>query len=231
MSAAMVTYAQAQVAWLGAFRTALASVPTRQGRSMGLIPNFAVHGCGLVWDDPIMQQIRDNTDGILDEAGFTGWGQAREVDPLWSNITMYALDLQQHGRGYYSINECGPVGAPEDAGLRLWIVASYLMAKAQAAAVFLSGVQQYGRLMPAWPEFAAPIGAPLAMPVVEQTSGLWRREYSNGTVAVNAGRLTAATLQLSPQRCYRNVSGGPVVGHSVLLQPLTATVVTFAPCL
>lgn len=94
----VVDFASAQVSWLDAFRRAIASYNTRTGQPMGLIPNFAVHACGLVWNDPLMERIRNSTTGVLDEAGFTGWGSQRSADPEWSNIVMYALDLQQHGK-------------------------------------------------------------------------------------------------------------------------------------
>ena len=38
-------------------------------RPLKLIPNFALHGSGLNWDDPLIAAVRDAADGVLDEVG------------------------------------------------------------------------------------------------------------------------------------------------------------------
>ena len=95
---------------------------------------------------------------------------------------MYALDLQAHGVGYYAINECNPakVGSVHNSDLREWIVASYLMSKQAASAVYISGVQVYGLLLPAWPEFAVKIGHPIAASSSSSSSSSRRRKSGGG---------------------------------------------------
>ena len=105
----------------------------------------------------------------------------------------------------------------------------YLMARAESAAVFISDVQHYGFVMPRWPEFLVPIGLPGARPRMNITSGLWAREFSNGTVAVNAQASVQANLWLPPGRCYSDTAGRLVTG-SVHLAPLTAAILTQLAC-
>eukprot|EP01079_Euglenida_sp_SAG-EU17-18_P007061 gene7061-6697_t len=203
-----------------------------------------------------MTRLRDAVDGVLDEAGFTAWGAAREGKDL-ANIVAYAQDLQQlqnsmevlssatvpptacmppckqltHGKAYLPINECGAAGPPTDPGLREWAVACYLLAKGNASAMFLSGVQQYGTLMPPWPELTVPIGTPTspAVPPAGQ-GGAWRRDHTNGTVLVNAQPSASATVQLDPARCYAHPNSTRLSGHSVTLPNATAAILTFTSC-
>ena len=81
-----------------------------------MIPNYSL--AGRIWTDPQVLVIGNVTDGILDEAGFTfakGYAGAggKINDPFvsyndWKNIVQFMLNLQQHGKGYYSINEYVP---------------------------------------------------------------------------------------------------------------------------
>lgn len=148
-------------------------------------------------------------------------------EPPRPRVTEY--DGHRRGGGYYSINECGAAGSVHDGDLRLWIVASYLVSKADAAALYISGVQGYGRFMLRWPEMNVPIGAPVEPP--RRAMGVWVRGYTNGTVYVNAVKGGAdAVVELPAGKCYRDVNGTAVRGPSIALPSLTASVVTFAPC-
>ena len=233
-SRAVTPFAAAQVRWLVQFRAGLQKLRTPSGESLALIPNTCLYGSGMQWSDPLAQQIRDAADGILDEAGWTGWGSQRVPDPEWSNMTFYALDLQEHGKAYYAINECNPakVGSVETPALREWIVGSYLMSKQAAAAVYISGVQEYGDLMPAWPELAVNIGTPRdARPIHDGAAGVWLRNYSNGIVFVNADQESTANATLAAGRCYKTIAGKAVLGLTVVLPPLSASILVLAPCL
>jgi hypothetical protein len=69
------------------------------------------------WDSPHVLTIGNVTDGILDEAGFTyahgylGPGGKENMAVMayknWKNVIYFMLNLQSHGKGYYSINEYG----------------------------------------------------------------------------------------------------------------------------
>jgi hypothetical protein len=74
-----------------------------------------------------------------------------------------------------------------------------------------------------------PIGSPVELP--RRAVGVWTRRYTNGTVYVNAAKGGAtAVVALPAGSCFRNVNGSAVPGHSIALPPLTASVLTFAPC-
>ena len=230
-----IDFATAQIDWLAHFRQGLREFSP----PMALIPNICLHGSGLRWDNPLLSKLRDSTDGVLDEAGWTGWGAARVPEPEWSNITMHALDLQEHGVGYYSINECGAVGSENDSDLRRWIVGSYLLSKNQAAAVYISGVQAYGWLLPDWSELGVPIGSPLSRapypvcPTGGSDCGVWQRQFSNGSVSVNAAASTTREVLLPPPKpsmCYYDVEGERVTASRIVLHPLTASILTVGAC-
>ena len=61
--------------------------------------------------------------------------------------------------------------------VRQWVLASYLIGKEQAAAIYLCAIQGYGNWS-AYPEWTAPVGA-AHHPPVEERSGLWRRDFSS----------------------------------------------------
>jgi hypothetical protein len=119
-------------------------------------------------------------------------------------LTFHALDLQAHGVGYYSINECGKVGAVGDAGLREWVVGSYLMAKGTASAVYISGVQEYGSLMHEWPELLVPIGKPRGPPVIANTT-----TASTATAATSADPTATIAVSASADGSSTHISPPP----------------------
>jgi len=221
-----VDFSDAQVGWLTSFREGLSEA----GLNMALIPNSAYHGSGgRAWDDPLLVKLRASTDGILDEAGWTSWGAARTADPEFGNLTLHALDMQRQGGAYYSINECAAAGSKEDGDMRLWIVGAYLISKGDAAALFISGVQEYGRFMPRWPEFEVSIGAPVELP--RRVMGVWTRGYTGGMVYVHAAKEgPSAIVALPSGRCFRDINGNAVKGTSITLPPLSASVLTFESC-
>jgi hypothetical protein len=119
-------------------------------------------------------------------------------------LTFYALDLQAHGVGYYSINECGKVGAVGDAGLREWVVGSYLMSKGSASGVYISGVQQYGSLLHEWPELLVPIGKPHGPPVIANIT-----TASTATAATSADHAATIAVSVSADGSPTNSSPPP----------------------
>ena len=84
-------------------------------RGIKMIPNYSLGG--RKWNDPQVLTIGNVTDGILDEAGFTfakGYsGPGGKINnpfvsyESWQDIILWMLNLQRHGKAYYSINEYG----------------------------------------------------------------------------------------------------------------------------
>jgi len=225
-------FAQKQIQWLNKFREGISSITTKKGKPMGLIPNFSITMQGLIWNDPLLQDVIVNVDGILDECGFTRCGHWREHEPLWSNSTLYALTAQEKGVGYHTIHECGKVGNITDPSLRQWIVGSYLMINNHFASLFLSNVQQYGSWMLNWAEFSVPIGTPTGWPV-KLISGLWKRDFTNGTVLINPSEDHDVSFGLNASRCYADIYGNPITTRAASrfdVAPGSAKVFTYVSC-
>ena len=65
---------------------------------MGLSINFVIMGQDPN-TDPI-QQVTQNIDLIMDESGFTNWGDGKPDETRWLNIIDYIVTLQEAGKGY-----------------------------------------------------------------------------------------------------------------------------------
>jgi len=110
----------------------------------------------------IMRDYIEATGGICDEMGFANWGDNRYGGQQWVRTIKYALLVQKLGTSYHFVNEGGKEDPnkpekgdktdPNNPTFRAWIVASYLMAKADACTNWM-GVSQtgYGYAMP-YPE-------------------------------------------------------------------------------
>jgi hypothetical protein len=237
-------YAAAAVAWLGATKRRVNALTTKRGRKMVIIPNYSLSGN---WNDSTVLAVGNATDGVLSESGWTGGGarQGRAYDYVgeaWVQRVRWMRNLQAHGVGVYFINEFGDISHPKKwkepceqdplncitRPVRQWVLASYLIGKEQAAGIYLSGIQAYGNWS-YYPEWSAPIGSALGPPV-EESSGLWWRDYSAGPPAAS----TTTTSTSSPRRGHADSRGGSstaatgqrVLGARVLVNPSPTNKVT-----
>jgi hypothetical protein len=207
-------YASATVAWLRDFGDGL-----RQRFALRLVPNFSLNGWR--WNDPSILLVGNYTDGILSEAGFTQYGSRFLSGTEWENVIAFMMNLQNHGKAYFSINEWPQnLTQAED----VWLLCSYLMGKASAAAVFTSGVQGYG----------APVASNLLLTTVDTgtplspaplVDSLTRVYYRNTTTVLAVVNPTAvrARLLLDPLCRYVNIATGqPVPSAGAELGPTSA---------
>ena len=100
-----------------------------------------------------------------------------------------------------------------DKSIRQFCVATYLMGKGSASAVYISTTQGYGRLLPAWPELTAPVGKAEG-PMAKQ-QGVYFRNFTSGLAIVNP---TAAgvTVELDGAYKYTDCYGATVASPVVL---------------
>lgn len=199
------------IAWAHAFRTAIRALP----RPLGLVPNYTLSG--LAYDDPNVKQVVANVDGILDEGGYTQFGSGFATGSAWQNIESFVEYVQSQGRAYFSINETSATPAPQAEAD--WALASYLMSKEHASALYVSGVQQYGADM--WrPEYAAAIGPPCG--AMKAAGAAYVREFKTGIAVVNPS--TASASYALPSGSFVDEQGQPVKG-TLTLGPHTGAVV------
>eukprot|EP00041_Stephanoeca_diplocostata_P011807 m.195517 g.195517 ORF g.195517 m.195517 type:complete len:450 (+) comp18677_c0_seq1:194-1543(+) len=234
-------YEAAMVSWISRIKKKVNAIQTVQKQPTLIIPNWSIEST-YHWNDSVVFQVGNNTDGALSEAGFSDYGCASgcTVGAAWVNKILFARNLQAHGKAYYAINEIGDRDHPGNwskscaqdtlncitAAKRQYVIASLLMAKEQAAGVFISGVQQYG-----WgsfcPECNAKIGDALEEPVVVNPT-VWERRYESAYVAVNFGTETIS-LSLDAKYTYSDVSSGKAVTSPLVLNAGNATILLTHP--
>ena len=196
-------YTEDVLAWAGAFQARLHALPN----PIGLIPNFILSDVGA-WNDPRVLSLVAKVDGILDECSFSGCGQT--ISPqLWLTVQRLAEYTQSQGKAYFHINEVKSIDRPTIQ----FSLASYLMSKEHAAAIFISGSQQYGADL--WrTEYGAPIGTPCD--AMRATQGVYMRSFTHGLAIANPGTKTV-TITL-PAGSFKDIYGADV-GSAVTLGP------------
>ena len=187
---------------------------------LALVPNIGYFGSrsiANVANDPIFQQILQHVDGVLDESGFTHYGDGYITDTTWLQMVNLIQSVQQQHKPYYIIDEFSKM--PVSTGDAQWALASYLMAKDHLADLFYNGTQSYGSDM-RHPEYNAQIGMPTTD--MFQSQGVYWRLFSNGLALVNpsSSQTYTITLQLPDLHlpAYQDLYGQPI-GQTVTLQP------------
>jgi len=202
------TWSTDVVNWLTQMQSALHSL----SHPLALIPNLS----GISPGDPMMTQVLNHIDGVLDERGFTSWGDGHLTGAQWvQSIGLMEL-VQQQNKPYFGINLFHKV---TPAGIQ-WALASYLMGKEHAAALFISTVNRYGS--DAWrSEYSALIGSPKG--AMYQAQNVYWRSYSGGVSIVNPSATRSYTIILSPGYHYVDLSGN-VVGPTIMMAPHSGNV-------
>jgi hypothetical protein len=215
--------------WLSRF------VARAHDKSLLVIPNYQV---GELTDTSI--QVAGLVDGVLDESGWVRWGNATSWNWLdncgagcpqsemnadgFARRLAWARHLAAAGRAYFHINEWGPgtdfgmnpLGIPfnitgqEHRWIRQWVVSAQLLSKGSAGGgAYLTCIQCYGEAS-YLEEYSAPVGAALGDPVVDATTGVWRREFSGATVFANPASLAGSAAVPQPvelRESYRDLYG------------------------
>eukprot|EP00040_Diaphanoeca_grandis_P013809 m.69741 g.69741 ORF g.69741 m.69741 type:complete len:454 (-) comp24134_c1_seq2:106-1467(-) len=229
---------------------------TERMHAIGLlvIPNFSEMNFDA--DTLIVANL---TDGILAEAGFTIW------DPVPNTSSMYTLppfttpekfeaqvlfirNLQQAGKGFFSINEWGPgpdyhlnpscMPANITKSVRQFVVAAFMMTNTKSSGVFLTCIQCYGGgcgglgNFSIWgPEWEAKVGTPQGEPSKDPLFGVWIRKYSDGIAFVNPSThsvtlplpTTSAWIDLYGEKQSDTITMAPASGLVLLKSPASHT--------
>ena len=151
-------------------------------------------------------QLMTTADLLFDERGFTNYGvpPARPTPGQWQKIVEVLRQVQAKGLCYMTNGQ-----QPVDQGIpltdRLWVIANYLLVKNNCTYMYISGSQDYGRLI-TFPEYSIAIGH--ARGAMTKVQGVWLREFSGGLSLVNP-YLKDRTVNL-PAGNYSDVNGSPV---------------------
>jgi hypothetical protein len=152
-------------------------------------------------------QLMTAADLLLDERGFTNWGvpPARPTPWQWQKIVDVLRQVQSKGLCYMTNGEQSVPTQDISLTDRLWVIANYLLVKNDCTYMYISGSQDYGRLI-TFPEYSIVIGS--ARGAMTKTHGVWLRKFSGGLSLVNP-YLKDRTVAL-PAGNYSDVNGNPV---------------------
>ncbi len=195
------------ITWLARMQQALHHLQ----HPLALIANFGLGN--LPWNDVQVQQVVSHTDGILGEEGFTNYGSGYLTDSAWIQKIQFIESVQQQEKPYYIIDQFHSVGHAEIQ----WALASYLMCKEQAAALYISTAQGYGSAT--WySEYTVPIGTPSGS--MYEAQNVYWRDYSNGLVIVNPSSTnTYIVTNYAPPGYHFDDLYGNQIGPAITLPP------------
>jgi len=176
---------------------------------LALIPNFSIND--LSPSDPLIQQVVSHINGLVDEEGFTSYGDGYLTGSAWLQRIQLIESIQKQHKPYYIINQLPSVSRAEIQ----WVVASYLMGKEHSAALFISIGQHYGGDLRD-NAYDAQIGSPTDL--MYQTQGVYMRDYSHGLSIVNPSESGSYTVTLNQWQQYRDLYGTPVSG-TIMMPP------------
>jgi Hypothetical glycosyl hydrolase family 15 len=158
---------------------------------LALIPNLSFPSNEQP-NSPVMRHL----DGVLDEEGFTHYGNGYLTGAAWLQRIQFMEQVQAQPKPYYMINQFPSVGSAEIE----WALASYLMGKEHEAALYISTIQGYGS--DSWySEYNAQIGVPLG--AMYRKQNIYWRDYSHGLSLVNPSATASYTITLNKdQHCF-----------------------------
>jgi len=179
------------LSWVTAMQTALHALP----HPLALIPNLGAGPVAL--SDPILGKIVTHVDGILDEGGFTNYGDGYLTGSNWLHEIQFIRSVQkQQHKPYYISNEFKSDALGHDQ--IQWALASYLISKEHSSSLFITNntnhTQNYGADR-RYSEYEGKIGNPQSDIYFSQN--VYWRDYSNGIVVVNPSDTNTNTVKTS----------------------------------
>lgn len=198
--------------WVTRMQQALHNLP----HPLALVPNLGIGAVSL--NDSTLQNIVSHVDGVLDESGFTNYGQGYVTDGDWFQTIRFIENVQNQSKAYYSVNEFPSSLSNADIE---WAIASYLMCKQHSASLFISLIQQYGIDLHT-NVYLAQIGEPRSN--MYQGQNVYWRDYTHGISIVNPSSSATYTVKLTGQ--YTDLDGSPV-GQTLMLPPHSGKVLLF----
>ena len=167
-----------------------------------------------------------NADIVMNEAGFSMWG-SYVGDRAFNNAVGWMEYAQSLGEATLTTDDWNHQSQAPTLAQLDYSIATYLMGKEQAAALYVGQNQIYGREN-FYDEYAAAIGRPCAGmhggPNAPNSRGenVYHRRYSGGIAIVNVNASTPYTVVL-PKASYRDIEGGKVASP-LTIQPNSGVV-------
>jgi hypothetical protein len=209
-------WAAATKQWVWALQHALHN-PARYPRTLALAVNANLDGYAPPVNgkggDPDEAFIVAHADIILNEAGFAMWGNYAG-DRAFNNAVGWMEYAQSLAEATLTTADWDHQSGPPTLGQLDYSIATYLMGKEQAAALYVGQNPMYGKEN-YYAEYAAKIGqgcAPMyGGPNDPKFRGenVYLRKYSGGLAVVNVNGKEPYVVDL-PKASYRNIEGGNI---------------------
>ncbi len=190
----------------------------------GIVDGVLDEGGWVHWGNATSWQWLDNCASL-----YAGCPQALMNADVFAQRLAWARLLAQRGKAFFPINEWGPgtdfgmnpTGIPYNISgdshrwIRQWVVAAQLLSQGAAGGgTYLVCLQCYGAESYYSEEYGARVGTALGEPVLNATTGVWRREFSGATVFVNPASLAGGSdggpspQPVELEGSYRDLYGG-----------------------
>jgi hypothetical protein len=167
--------------------------------------------------DPDMRVLFDHVDIELDEAGFSNWGNYVEDAPF-VNVVGWMEYMQSQGKAFFVADDWNLQSGPPTTHELVYSLATYMMGKEQAAALYVGKNDMYGKEN-YYQEYTAKIGqgcSPMYGGPTDMhypSEKIYMRKYTGALAIVNVSPDTSYRLSL-PKPAYTSIEGGIV--HSPL---------------
>ena len=212
--------------WATSLQSQLHQFPRRLALAVNTPPgkySAPVKGNG---GDPSLRKLFDHVDIELDEAGFSIWGNYVEETPF-ENLVGWMEYMQSQGKAFFVSDDWNLQNGPPTIHELNYSLATYMMGKEQAAALYVGKNAMYGE-----ENFYSQYGAAIGQGCSPMYGGsgdphfpgrkVYLRKYTGALAIVNVSPNTAYLVTL-PKPSYTNIEGGTV--HSPLtLEPNTGAV-------
>jgi hypothetical protein len=203
-------WSNAVAAWAAQSRAYLHALP----KPLWLVANTVPQD--LQFGDPRETALLANVDIVLDEAGFSQYGNYVD-DAELTNIAQWAEYIQGLGDGFLVVDNWGGSSQTPSADQVGYSIATYLLVKEAAAAMFVGAKDPYGDER--WQQsYQALIGSPCA-PMTVTGSSVFTRRYSSGFAAVNNDPQSPASIALPHGVTYVDVQTGRIVPNPFVAAP------------
>ena len=206
-------WAAAVGAWATALQKQLHQFPRRLALAVNTPPGkygAPVKGKG---GDPDLRTLFDHVDIELDEAGFSIWGNYIEETPF-NNLVGWMEYMQSQGKAFFVADDWNLQNGPPTIHELNYSLATYMMGKEQAAALYVGKNAMYGKEN-FYDQYSAAIGQGCS-PMYGGSSDahlagmkVYLRKYTGALAIVNVSPNTAYQITL-PKPSYKNIEGGNV---------------------
>jgi hypothetical protein len=219
-------WAAAVDAWATSLHRLLHQFPRRLALAVNTPPASYVAPSKGKGGDPYLRALFDHVDIELDEAGFAIWGNYSDNTSFY-NLVGWMEYMQSQGKAFFIADDWNMQNGPPTVHQLDYSLATYMMGKEQAAALYVGKNVMYGEEN-FYREYGAAIGqgcSPMyGGPSDSHFSGeeVYLRKYTGALAIINVSPDTSYRVTL-PKPSYTSIEGG-IVRSPLTVEPDTGYV-------